>query len=242
MQPITSYLPKEMLPLNAQPAIYYAIQEALYLGINDFCIVMSKWKKMLKVYLLKTFPELKFTFINQKEQKGLGHAILCGKKWAKNDSFLLIMPDNFFDDFAFMKRFINAYHSGCLLLTFKGADADMNKYAVLETKTPQLEYAKIQRIYEKPKPSETRSRQMGYWRAIISPEIFAIINQLEPGKNNEIQLTDAFNQIAKNGNLYAFNSTVKHQHLKFFDIGNKKDYAATNDFFTNLPSPKTKQR
>jgi UTP-glucose-1-phosphate uridylyltransferase len=72
------------------------------------------------------------------------------------------MPDNFFNDFSFMKRFIDTYRNGCLLLTFKGTEQDMGKYSVLESETENKEYLKIIQILEKPLPRDTKSRLIGY--------------------------------------------------------------------------------
>ncbi|GHU50861.1 hypothetical protein FACS189459_5530 [Bacilli bacterium] len=81
MAPITKIFPKEMLPLNCKPAIYFVIKECIDAGINDFLVIISLRKKILVDYLIDEFGDkVKLTFINQQIANGLAKAVELGKE------------------------------------------------------------------------------------------------------------------------------------------------------------------
>ncbi|MDR2846721.1 MAG: NTP transferase domain-containing protein [Mycoplasmataceae bacterium] len=231
MAPFSNLIPKELLPLNCKPAIWYAISECISCGINQICIIISRDKKIIIKYLKSTFKDIKFVFIYQKKIGGLGQAVGLARKWVGDDAFILMNPDNFFGSYEPTKKLIKSYKGLTLLSLFRDNDEALSKYSVAEFADYQnmSGVKQIMKIIEKPTPKETKSRIFGYWRVIITPDIFDKIDSLTPGKNGEYQLTDAFAKLAEEKKLYGL---LLDKNVKLIDIGNKIGYAEGNLFFS----------
>ena len=93
--PISSYVPKEMLPLNNQPVIEQVITKVLKSGIKKIVIVISPQKEIIKRYISENLgkDKAKIIFVYQKTPKGLADVMLLAKKHIREKAFAMSLPD-----------------------------------------------------------------------------------------------------------------------------------------------------
>ena len=229
--PMTRSQPKEMLPLVDKPLIQYAVEEALNSGIEQVIIVTAQGKSAIEGYFERS-PELEHfleqkgdtehlsqmqeissmadvCYIRQKEQLGLGHAILTAKEIVDDEPFAVILPDDIIDsNVPSLKRMIEIYekYGAGVVAVERVGDEDTRKYGIIEPRQVGVS----ERIYqvlslvEKPEPAQAPSRLGIVGRYVLTPQIFDVLAVTPPGKGNEIQVTDALQLLLKQQKLYAF--------------------------------------
>jgi UTP--glucose-1-phosphate uridylyltransferase len=226
--PITRSQPKEMLPLLDKPLIHYAVEEAIKSGIDRIIIVTSASKRAIEDYfsrspelekylagkgeaeLLKRMGEISgmadFCYVLQREQKGLGDAVLTVKVVVGDEPFALMLPDDILDSkvpgLQQMMAVYEKYGSGVIAVA-KVREEDTDKYGIIEPEPVSAGVYRVLSMVEKPEPSKAPSRLAIVGRYILTPRIFEILKVTKPGKNGEIQLTDALNTLLKHEKLYA---------------------------------------
>ena len=227
--PITRSLPKEMVPLVDKPLIQYTVEEAINSGITQIIIVTARGKQVMEDYFdscseLEQFLEHKgdteqlcqmqelskmvnICYIRQKEQLGLGHAVLTAKDVVGREPFALILPDDIIDSkIPTLKSMIdvyNEYNAGVISVE-RVSDEDVTRYGVIEPKQVSGRVYQILSMVEKPELEQAPSRLGIVGRYIMTPEIFAAIEATPPGSGNEIQITDALHLLLKQQKLYAY--------------------------------------
>jgi UTP--glucose-1-phosphate uridylyltransferase len=226
--PITRSQPKEMLPLMDKPLIHYSVEEAIKSGIDKIIMVTSAGKRAIEDYfgnslelekflagkgeaeLLKRMGEISrmadFCYVLQKEQKGLGDAVLTVKVVVGDEPFALLLPDDIMDcDVPALKQMLSVYEKyGCGVVAVERVkDEDTGKYGIIKPKEVSQGVYQILEMVEKPEPAKAPSRLGIVGRYILTPRIFDILKETKPGKNGEIQLTDALNTLLKHEKLYA---------------------------------------
>lgn len=168
-------------------------------------------------------------YIRQKEPKGLGHAIHCAKSFIGNEPFAVLLGDDIVDcETPCLKQLINAYdeYKTSILGVQEVAKEDTNKYGILDVKHIEDRVYKVKDMVEKPSVEEAPSNVAILGRYIITPEIFKILENQEPGKGGEIQLTDALKTLGKQEAIYAYNFEGRR-----YDVGDKLGFLeATIDF------------
>ncbi|OGN98429.1 MAG: UTP--glucose-1-phosphate uridylyltransferase [Chloroflexi bacterium RBG_13_51_52] len=226
--PITRSQPKEMLPLIDRPLIQYSVEEAINSGIEQVIMVTSASKRAIEDYfkhspelenylagkgeteLLKRMGEISgmadFCYVLQKEPKGLGDAVLMVKAVVGNEPFAVILPDDIIDNgipaLKQMLAIYDKYNAGVVAVERVG-DEDIRKYGIIKPKKVEDNVYQVLSLVEKPEPSEAPSRLGIIGRYILTPAIFDILKVTPPGKNGEVQLTDALNTFLKQEKLYA---------------------------------------
>ena len=226
--PVTRSQPKEMLPLVDKPLIQYSVEEALGSGIEQIIIVTARGKSSMEDYFdraselefmleqkgdtrrLKQMRELSgmadISYIRQKEQLGLGHAILTAKYIVGKEPFAVILPDDIIDsDVPGLKRMIEVYdkYGAGVVAVEKVGDEDTTKYGIIEPSQVAAGVYRILSLVEKPEPARAPSRLGIVGRYVLNPEIFDAIMVTPPGKGGEIQVTDALQLLLKEQELYA---------------------------------------
>jgi len=227
--PVTRSQPKEMLPLVDKPLIQYSVEEALNSGIEQVIMVTAQGKMVMEDYFdrsleLEHFLEQKgdaehlsqirelsgmvdVCYVRQKEQLGLGHAILMAKEIVGNEPFAVILPDDIIDSkVPSLKRMIEIYEKygvGVVAVERVG-DEDTSKYGIIEPKQVSERIYQVLSLVEKPEPAQAPSRLGIVGRYVLAPQIFDILAVTPPGKGNEIQVTDALQLLLKQQELYAF--------------------------------------
>lgn len=243
--PATKSMPKELLPIINKPVIHYAVDEAIKAGADTLIFITGRNKRAIEDYFdlnkeldselrakgkLDIAEEVKnivpehvdCVFIRQKEQLGLGHAVLCAKRVVGNEPFFVSLADDFLieDDAKenTLERMSQKYsvQQDAQVATMEVLDDNISRYGVVERdKFDQ----RVIGMVEKPKPAEAPSTSAVIGRYLLPPDIFALLEQLEPGAGGEIQLTDALNILASKDRL----DTVALEGERF-DCGSVNGY------------------
>ena len=249
--PATKAQAKEMLPIVDKPTLQYIIEEAIASGIEEILIVTGRNKKSIedhfdrsvelelelekkgKSAMLEMVQDISnmvnIHYIRQKEPKGLGHAIYCAKSFIGNEPFAVLLGDDIVDaEVPCLKQMINAYdeYKTSILGVQEVARENVDKYGILDVKHIEDRVYKVKDMVEKPSVEEAPSNIAILGRYIITPEIFNILENQEPGKGGEIQLTDALQTLATKEAIYAYNFEGRR-----YDVGDKLGFLeATVDF------------
>jgi UTP--glucose-1-phosphate uridylyltransferase len=227
--PITRSQPKEMLPVVDKPLIQYSVEEAIKAGIDQIIMVTAMGKRAIEDYfdrsyelenyldrkgeteLLRKMLEISsmvdICFVRQKEQLGLGHAVLMVKDIIGNEPFAVFLPDDIIDgEVPALKQMVAVFekYNSDIVAVEKVGDEDVNKYGIIEPKEIEKRTYEVLSMVEKPELSNAPSHLGIVGRYILTPRIFDILKLTPPGKNGEIQLTDALNMLLKDESFYAY--------------------------------------
>ncbi|MFO7817225.1 MAG: UTP--glucose-1-phosphate uridylyltransferase GalU [Thermodesulfobacteriota bacterium] len=249
--PATKNIPKEMLPVYKKPAVQYVVEEAMHSGLTDVVFVNNQIKRVLedhfdrnlsleavlarsgKEELLKQVREVaemvNIITVRQKEQLGLGHAVLCAREVVKNEPFAVMVGDDllFSSDSAIRQLVDVARNENMPVVGVVEVPEDrVSQYGIIQGEEFAPGMYRVRQVFEKPDPAKAPSRLAIVGRYVLTPEIFNYLEDLEPGHGGEIQLTDALQALAKNHRLLAVKMTGQR-----FDIGNWVDYLTANIYF-----------
>ncbi len=239
--PASKAMPKEMLPIVDKPAIQYIVEEAVNSGIEDILIITSRGKTTVEDHFDRS-PELEsrllasgkkdvydqlvgisnlanISYIRQKETKGLGHAILCAKAFVGNDPFAVLYGDDvIIGENPVCGQLCEAYEKyGLGVVGIKEVSPEaIQKYSSMKVHHLEKNMFRISDMIEKPKPEEVFSLYSILGRCVLPPEIFAILEDTEPGAGGEIQLTDAMKRLAQVRGMIGVDFDGKR-----YDMGNK---------------------
>ncbi len=231
--PATKAQPKEMLPLVDKPVIQYAVEEAVAAGIEQVIIVTSSQKRAIEdhfdiSYELEHLLEQKgdidmlrrvrhigdlatISYVRQKEQLGLGHAVLVAKELVGHEPFAVILSDDVVvGEEPCLGQLIDAYertHSSVVAVMEVPPD-ETCRYGVIdpaadaETGDPRL--YKLRGLVEKPEPGTAPSNLAIIGRYVLTPKIFDKLEQTPRGAGGEIQLTDAIERLMAEQDVYGY--------------------------------------
>ena len=241
--PATKVVPKEMLALVDKPIIQYGVEEALASGIEHIIFITGRGKGAMEDHFDFSFEldatlerrgkkELlgvsrsvatmaRISYVRQKEPLGLGHAVLCAKDLVGDEPFAVILPDDVIDaEPPCLKQMIDVFDEkgGSILATMTIDGPGISAYGVLAGSQD----AANPRIYnctgmvEKPKFEEAPSTQAIIGRYVLTPRVFALLEETKPGAGNEIQLTDGIKALLQEEKVYGYTFEGKR-----FDAGDK---------------------
>ncbi|EJT83749.1 UTP-glucose-1-phosphate uridylyltransferase [Pseudomonas putida S11] len=229
--PATKAMPKEMLPVVNKPLIQYGVEEALDAGLNEISIVTGRGKRALEdhfdisyelenqikgtdkekylVGIRRLLDECSFSYTRQTEMKGLGHAILTGRPLIGDEPFAVVLADDLCvnpEGDGVLTQMVKLYNQfRCSIVAIQEVDPqETNKYGVIAGDMIRDDIFRVTNMVEKPKPEDAPSNLAIIGRYILTPDIFDIIANTEPGKGGEIQITDALMQQAQNGCVIAY--------------------------------------
>ena len=243
--PATKATPKEMLPIIDKPLVQYAVEEAIKIGIEEIIFITNPSKYSIKNHFDKSllleekliksgkfdfveklnpseFNDIKFTYINQHEQKGLGHAILLAEDFINNEPFAVLLPDDlFFSEKSCLMQLEEVYRqTNSSVIAVNKIDAhNIHKYGVIKPGFVNNRAIEVLDIVEKPKYEDAPSDIAVCGRYILNSSIFKYLNKTSPDSGEEIQLTDAIKMMLKDESVYA----CVYQGKKF-DCGSKKGF------------------
>ncbi len=226
--PATKAQPKEMLPLINKPTIQYIVEEAVASGMEDILIVTGRHKRAIEdhfdhntelEHLLKQkgkwaqYEEVlgiaemaNIHFIRQKQQRGLGHAILCARSFVGNEPFAVLLGDDIIvnpSEPALQQMIDYFYEYGKSVVGVQPVlPEEVSKYGVIAGKEIGNQFYELEDLIEKPDSNKAPSNLAIVGRYIISPEIFDILENTEPGYDGEIQLTDALRVLCHSQGMY----------------------------------------
>ena len=205
--PISNFIPKEMLPIVDKPLIHYCIEEAINAGISEFILISNTSKNMVEKYVEDMFGDIncKFTYVYQKLQNGLGGAILLANHLIdENEVFAVLLPDDLILDGKTLTEMVANYDKGILLSVNTVDKENAKKYGILHTIADKDDKILIaDSIVEKPQNVANKTNYAVVGRYILPGKIMANLAEVEPGVGGEIQLTDAIDKMAKNGEQLA---------------------------------------
>jgi UTP--glucose-1-phosphate uridylyltransferase len=230
--PATKAQPKEMLPLVDKPIIQYAVEEAVAAGIEQVIIVTSSQKRAIEdhfdlsyelEHLLEERGDIEMlrqirhisdlaqvAYVRQKEQLGLGHAVLMAKELVGHEPFAVILSDDVVSgDTPCIGQLVRAYervHSS-VVAVMEVPQEETRRYGVIATDGPMPDDNRLHRVtglVEKPEPAAAPSNLAIIGRYILTPKIFDKLEQTPKGAGGEIQLTDAINALMEEQEVYGY--------------------------------------
>ena len=232
--PATKAQPKEMLPLVDKPIIQYAVEEAVAAGIEQVIIVTSSQKRAIEdhfdlsfelEHLLEEKGDIEMlrqvraisdlaqvAYIRQKEQLGLGHAVLMAKDLIGHEPFAVILPDDVVvGDRPCIGQLIHAYHQhhGSVVAVMEVPPDQTSRYGVIgsEPSADPLDHGRLHRItslVEKPATEDAPSNLAIIGRYVLTPKIFDKLEQTQRGAGGEIQLTDAIAALMEEQEVFGY--------------------------------------
>ena len=244
-----------MLSILTKPLIQYGVEEAMSAGMTTIVMVTSKYKQAIenhfkphadieasikgtaKASLLDEVnhasEQCNFTYIEQQQMLGLGHAIYTGKLLIGNEPFAVILPDDLCTNggdsvLTQMTKLFDQHPDCCIVAIEEVPMTEVNKYGVIDGELLEgsNDAYRVKSMVEKPIPADAPTNLAIIGRYILTPEIFDVLENTAPDKNGEIQITDALMTLAREGKVIAY----KFQGTRY-DCGNVKGFVvATNHF------------
>jgi UTP--glucose-1-phosphate uridylyltransferase len=239
MLPITKAQPKEMVPVVHKPVIQYVVEEAYYSGIKDILIITGKGKRAIEDHfdrsdlpkkdrylaeLDRILEEIDIFFVRQKEQKGLGDAVRYAESFVDDEPFALLLGDTI--TFPPCTKELIHIHNKYKTPIVAVEEVPMEKvslYGIIACKKIGGLVYQIEDLIEKPSVDDAPTNLAILGRYILTPDIFDCIQETKPGKDNEIQLTDAMKLLNNRKRMYGYLFRGKR-----YDIGNKLDWLKAN--------------
>lgn len=255
--PATKSMPKEMLPVVNKPLVQYGVEEAIEAGMTDISFITGRGKRAIddhfdisyelehqiagtgKETYLESIRDVlgKGTFAStrQREMKGLGHAILTGETLIGDNPFGVILSDDLCvngEGAGVMAQMAELYKQfRCSIVAIMEVPEDqVHKYGVIAGTSMKDGLYRVDDMIEKPSVDEAPSNLAIIGRYILTPDIFDILKETKPGKNGEVQITDALLEQAKHGCVMAYKFKGKR-----FDCGSVDGFVeATNYCYENI--------
>ena len=247
--PATKSQPKEMLPIVDKPTIQYVVEEAVEAGITDILMIIGKGKRAIEEHFDRNM-ELEYQleekkqfelleevrsitnladihFIWQKELNGLGDAIRYAQHHVNNEPFAILLGDTLIESRfgSVTRQLIEVFgkYKGSVVALEEVEREAVSRYGIIDGSEVEENVFKVTDFIEKPSVEEAPSNLAIASRYIFTPRIFDYLKLVKPGKNNEIQLTDAMHLMLQDYNMYG----LRFEGVRY-DIGNKLDFLKTN--------------
>lgn len=250
--PASKAIPKEMLPIVDTPLVEFAVREAVEAGIEEIIFITSHTKRPIedhfkrnkeletqlmssdkKDYIdrinLKEYEGVKFSFIRQRDQKGLGDAVLQTSHLINPDEyFAILLADDLFDGTpGITSQLLSAFesHQRSIIAINEVTDEETKKYGMIDGETISENLTMIKEIVEKPQ-SNPPSNLAVTGRYLLKGSILESLKRIKPGFGNEIQLTDAISMLLKEDEVFG----LKYKAEKF-DCGSREGFIKANLHF-----------
>ena len=247
MLPASKRVPKEILPVLSKPTIQYVVEEAVEAGACEVCLVVSDDKQAVEDHFkpyqeleqrlaekgqldrLGELPQLmekvKIGTVLQREQLGLGHAVLQAKEHVGDQPFLCMLGDTIFSGGSAARQLAHAHAKlgGSIIGLQRVPRDDLSRYGVAAGEMIDESTMRITGLVEKPPVNNAPSDLAIAARYLLSPRIFNLLETTAPGQGGEIQLTDALQRLATQEPVYGVVLDA-HRH----DIGNPAEWLRTN--------------
>ena len=220
--PATKAMPKEMLPVVDAPAIQYVVEEAVNAGLTDILMITGQSKRALEDHFdrtpaLERLLEMKgdqarldavqhasalgpIHYVRQGEPKGLGHAVLCGRQHVGDEPFAVLLGDDLIDErdeLLTTMMDVQAKTGGSVIALIEVEPSQISAYGCADISSIDGEgYVRVNSLVEKPKAEEAPSNLAIIGRYVLHPAVFDVLENTEPGRGGEIQLTDALQTLA----------------------------------------------
>jgi len=243
--PLTSVIPKELLPINGKAGIEYILDECIESGITEIIFIISKNKESIKKYFyndsfykkiikkgnnkelklkykkIKKYKKM-IKFIYQNSPRGTGDAVLKCQKIIKSKFFLMLMPDDLIIKNNCSKSMVALHkkYKSSLIASKKVKKNNVSRWGIFDYKKISKRDFLIKDVIEKPTKKEAPSTYAVIGRYILPKKIFKILKKQKPGKNGEIHITDSIRTLVLSKNKF-----IGHVFKgKYLDCGSMKGY------------------
>ena len=244
--PLTSVLPKELLPINGKPGLEYIIEECIKAGIKEIIFIISKKKQMIKEYfyndkfyrkvlrkrkkdkrIMFEYSKIKkykrmIKFVYQNSPKGTGDAVLKCKNLIKSKYFLMLMPDDLIikkNCSSSIIKLHKKYNSSVIASKIVNKKT-VSRWGIFNVKKINRNNFIIKDVIEKPSIKLAPSNYAVIGRYILPKTIFDVLKKQKPGQNGEIHITDAIRLLLNKNNKF-----IGHIFAgKYLDCGTMKGY------------------
>ena len=245
--PATKAMPKEMLPILDKPTIQYIVEEAAKAGIEDIIIVTGKHKRAIEDHFdnqkeleitlensgkMELLEKVQFStnlanifYVRQKEQKGLGHAILTAKQFIGNEPFAVLLGDDIVEsDDPAIKQLMDVYEQTekSVIGVQEVRPEDTHRYGIIDPVSQNGRLYDVKKFVEKPAPGTAPSNLAIMGRYVLTPDIFDYLANQGEGAGGEIQLTDAIERLNADSQVYAYDFEGNR-----YDVGEKLGFVKT---------------
>jgi len=245
--PATKAMPKEMLPILDKPTIQYIVEEAAKAGIEDIIIVTGKHKRAIEDHFdnqkeleitlensgkTELLEKVQFStnlanifYVRQKEQKGLGHAILTAKQFIGNEPFAVLLGDDIVEsDDPAIKQLMDVYEQTekSVIGVQEVRPEDTHRYGIIDPVSQNGRLYDVKKFVEKPAPGTAPSNLAIMGRYVLTPDIFDYLANQGEGAGGEIQLTDAIERLNADSQVYAYDFEGNR-----YDVGEKLGFVKT---------------
>jgi len=257
--PATKSMPKEMLPVVNKPLVQYGVEEAIEAGMTNCAFVTGRGKRAIadhfdisyelehqiagssKESLLSSIRDVidhgVFTMVRQREMLGLGHAVLTGEPLIGPEPFGMVLSDDLCVNpggpgvLGQMAELFRQFRCSIVAVQEVAPD-EIHKYGVIAGESMRDGLYRVERMVEKPSAEDAPSNLAIIGRYILTPDIFDIIRETEPGASGEIQITDALQRQARDGCVMAYKFEGQR-----FDCGSVPGFVeATNHVYEHIYS------
>jgi len=245
--PATKAMPKEMLPILDKPTIQYIVEEAAKAGIEDIIIVTGKHKRAIEDHFdnqkeleitlensgkTELLEKVQFStnlanifYVRQKEQKGLGHAILTAKQFIGNEPFAVLLGDDIVEsDDPAIKQLMDVYEQTekSVIGVQEVRPEETHRYGIIDPVSQNGRLYDVKKFVEKPAPGKAPSNLAIMGRYVLTPDIFDYLADQEEGAGGEIQLTDAIERLNADSQVFAYDFEGNR-----YDVGEKLGFVKT---------------
>ncbi|HXH73248.1 MAG TPA: UTP--glucose-1-phosphate uridylyltransferase GalU [Mariprofundaceae bacterium] len=246
--PATKATPKEMLTIVDRPLIQYAVEEALAAGLEDIIMVTGRGKRAIEDHfdisaelesslrdagkhalyqeVSRVSRMTNIAYIRQKQALGLGHAVLCAADWVGDESFGVSLADELIlGPVPAMQQLRRVYEStGCSVIGLMEVPKEqVSRYGIVACREEESGLLRLTDMVEKPAAEEAPSNLAIIGRYIFTPRLMQLLHDTAPGKQGEIQLTDAMARLAKEEPVYGV--MIEGER---FDAGNPMGFLLAN--------------
>ncbi len=245
--PVTKSQPKEMLPVVDKPVIQYVVEEAADAGADEILIITGRGKRAIedhfdrsieleellersgntvKLREVRNISDIADVFyVRQKRPRGLGHAVMCGAPFIADEPFFVMLGDVLVPDNACLPklRAVQEKYGGSVIAVAPVPEELVSRYGVIGGREVEPGVWEVSELIEKPPANEAPSNLAIFGRYLLSPKIMEILPKVEPGRGNEIQLTDALNELLKHEEIHAVTMDCEG-----YDTGNILSWLETN--------------
>jgi UTP--glucose-1-phosphate uridylyltransferase len=250
--PATKSSPKEMLPVVDKPAIQYVVEEAVKAGIDDILIITGRSKRAIEDHFDRNFElehfldasgkhdllkEVQFAsdladihYVRQRDPLGLGHAVSAARHHVGNEPFAVLLADDLMiDEGALLRSMLDVHEAeqrSCIAFS-EVTPEEISSYGCIDPAPGSADLpdgvVEIRRVVEKPPRDEAPSNLAIIGRYVFTPDIFRMLDLIEPGRGGELQLTDAIQLLLEHESVFGYNCRRGR-----YDVGQKIDFLRAN--------------
>jgi UTP--glucose-1-phosphate uridylyltransferase len=246
--PATKSSPKEMLPVVDKPAIQYVVEEAVRAGLTDILFITGRGKRAVEDHFDRNFAlehyleqsgrhemlkEVQFAsdladihFVRQRDPLGLGHAVSVARHHVGDEPFAVLLADDIMvDDGALLRSMLDVYerHGRSAVALEEVLPEEISSYGCVDPVEIEGDLVEIRRVVEKPPRDEAPSNLAIIGRYVFTPQIFTMLDRIEPGSGGELQLTDAIGLLLDEQSVFGCICRGGR-----YDVGKKLDFLRAN--------------